>query len=180
VDYPTFARMFDARLAALSRSQDLLVSRDWSGGDLKELIRGQLEPFVRDGVKQLSVEGPPLFLNPVAVQNIGMAMHELATNASKHGALSTTLGRIDVHWNVYLDADVRARLRLVWRESGGPETRPPKRRGFGRIVIEKVAPAALGGEAKLTWALDGLHWELDVPEISVVGGASAMGSFRAS
>lgn len=170
VDYPTFARMFDARLAALSRSQDLLVLRDWSGGDMGELIRGQAEPFLRDGVKQLSVEGPALFLNPVAVQNIGMAIHELATNASKYGALSTALGRVDVQWNVYLTGGGEARVRMLWRESGGPEAQPPRRRGFGRIVIEKVVPAALAGQAHLSWALEGFEWQLDVPETALAGG----------
>ena len=109
---------FSGRLGAFSRSLDLLVANDWQGVRIDELVRLELTTFgVLDGA-QISVKGPPLGLNPEAARNIGLALHELATNASKYGALSVPEGKVTVHWE--LAKRRRRRFRMTWRESNGP------------------------------------------------------------
>lgn len=158
-DFASFAQSFNARLGSLAKSQDMLVGTDWEGADLRDLVRHQLAPFVSD-LSCLGADGPSLFISPLAVQNLGMAFHELATNAAKYGSLSSQSGRVDIHWNV---DETASRVQITWQESGGPEVQHRKRRGFGRTVLEKVVPRALEGKAELTWAKAGLRWRLDIP-----------------
>jgi PAS domain S-box-containing protein len=161
-DTEEFLDRFADRLAALARSHDLLVRQDWTGVDLRELLRQQLAPFVDDGDGRLSTEGPRLVLKPEVAQNIGMAFHELATNASKYGSLSVPHGHVDVSWS-RVAGDGGDRLRIEWRETGGPPFAPPARRGFGRTVIEHMVATATRGEAQLEWRPEGLFLRLDLP-----------------
>jgi two-component sensor histidine kinase len=162
-----FETRFSGRLGAFGRSLDLLIANDWHGARIDELVRSELTPFgVLHGV-QISVKGPPLALNPNAARNIGLALHELATNASKYGALSVPEGKVAVHWEL-ASGGGRPRFRMTWRESGGPMVTEPTRRGFGRQVIEQITTQALAGKVRHEFLPGGVRWTLDIPAASVV------------
>lgn len=159
-DLIDFQNRFTARVRGLAQSHDLLVKRDWRGVPVAELVRTHLEPFIDRSEQGLILSGPGLSLRPEAAQNIGLALHELATNASKHGALSRPTGCIDVRWGVE-DKDGERRFRMLWRETGGPEVVKPLQRGFGHTVVDAMVGRALEGEAHLDWKREGLVWRLD-------------------
>lgn len=157
-----FAAIFEGRLGGLARSLDLLVETDWEGVSLEALVRQQLSSFVED--YRFDAEGPPVLLGPPAVQNLGMALHELATNAVKYGALSEPSGRIRIRWKI---GD--GRFELEWLEMGGPPVEVPNgRKGFGRSVIEDIAASSLGGTATIVFAPSGLVWTLEAPLASLL------------
>jgi two-component sensor histidine kinase len=162
-----FEARFSGRLGAFGRSLDLLIANDWRGARIDDLVRLELAAFgVLDGV-QISVNGPSLGLNPDAARNIGLALHELATNASKYGALSVPEGKVTVHWEL-ASSGGRPHFRMAWRESGGPMVKEPTRRGFGRQVIRQVTVQALAGEVAHEFLSDGVRWTLDIPTAFVV------------
>jgi PAS domain S-box-containing protein len=149
------------RIMALARSHDLLVLANWRGATIFELLLAQLEPFsIEDS---LVMSGPSLVLQPNAVQYLGMAFHELATNSVKHGAISVSTGTVNVSWKIRHDGEGRRRFSLVWEETGGPAPAPDSETGFGSIVLQRVAPMAVGGEAKLHLAPEGLVWTIEAP-----------------
>ncbi|MCR0983735.1 PAS domain-containing sensor histidine kinase [Roseomonas populi] len=163
-DLPTYARAIEGRVAALARAQTLLADRQWSGADLLTLLRGELDGFLdRDGGgPQAEVDGPPVSLPAGAAQPLAMAIHELATNAVKYGALSAPEGRVEVNWTV--EGGLPDRLRLRWTERGGPALKKsPERRGFGTRVLDGTVRGQLGGTLSLGWRPSGLVCELDVP-----------------
>jgi len=167
--FDTYRQDFEARVAGLARSHELLVARDWAAVSLRDLVRAHVAPVAESG--QIDLAGNDVELTPTAVQNIGMGLHELATNAAKYGALSVPAGRVSVRWQIETSASGAsgpALLRLDWTERQGPPVRPPARQGFGRTVLERVVPEALDGEARLDWAAEGLTWRLDVPLRSAV------------
>jgi PAS domain S-box-containing protein len=164
-----FHSRFNARIAGLARSHDLLVKQDWRGVPVTELVQGQLAPFIDRTEEQLRFAGPALLLKPEAAQNIGLALHELATNASKHGALSSPKGRIEIHWEL-AQRDGQRRFRMTWCERGGPAVIPPADRGFGWTVVEVMVGRALDGEAHIEWRPEGLEWHLDAPATCVAAG----------
>jgi PAS domain S-box-containing protein len=153
-----FIESFSERIQALAANQDLLVKSRWQGADVEDLVRVQLAHFADLVGSRIAVRGPKLRLNAAAAQAFGLAVHELATNAGKYGALSTDAGRVDVSWQV--DDDT---YRMAWTERGGPPVRPPERRGFGTTVIESMAKRAVGGEVELDYAPPGLEWRLTCP-----------------
>ncbi|CUU42135.1 Blue-light-activated histidine kinase [Blastochloris viridis] len=165
-DPADFRARFDDRISSLARSHDLLVKHDWRGATLADLIDRQLTPFVETSTDRISAEGPNLILRPDATQTIGMALHELATNASKHGALSTPGGRIRIRWDVDGEGTGR-RLRLIWQESGGPPVHPPTHRGFGHVVVERMVSMALQGRAQIDWLSEGVRWVLEAPLFAI-------------
>ncbi|WP_126398402.1 sensor histidine kinase [Blastochloris tepida] len=165
-DAAEFQARFEDRISSLARSHDLLVARNWTGATVAELVERQLLPFLDAANDRISLDGPALLMKPDAAQNIGMALHELATNASKHGALSVPSGRIRIVWRVE-DAEPEPRLHMSWEETGGPPVEPPARRGFGHVVIERMVSMALRGQARLDWKSDGVAWTLDVPLAAV-------------
>ena len=162
-----FEARFSGRLGAFGRSLDLLIANDWHGARIDELVRLPLTPFgLLDGV-QISVNGPPLGLNPDAARNIGLALHELATNASKYGALSVPEGKVAVRWQLESTGG-RPRFRMTWCESGGPIVTEPTRRGFGRQVIQQATAQALAGKMTQEFLPDGVRWILNIPAAFVV------------
>lgn len=167
-DRAAFLERFGARIASLARSHDLLVEKNWQGVRLTDLIRAQLAPFVNAVEQRITMDGPDLSLRPEAAQNLGMALHELGTNASKYGALSVVDGHVRIDWEENRDAAGKACFRLRWQESGGPPVAPPSGRGFGRTILEHIVPSALGGRAHLEWKAEGLVWNLDVPAEAAV------------
>jgi two-component sensor histidine kinase len=165
-DIVEFRARFDDRISSLARSHDLLVKHDWNGATLAELVDRQLAPFVETARDRVSADGPHLLLRPDATQTIGMALHELATNASKHGALSAPGGRIRIAWAIDGEGE-GSRLHLVWQESGGPPVKPPESRGFGHVVVERMVSMALQGTARIEWIADGVRWVVEAPLTAV-------------
>lgn len=163
-DVGEFNERFGERLAGIGRSQDLLVQKNWEGVSIKDLISAQLKPFIDGNEPRVTVSGPPLLLSSDAAQNLGMALHELGTNASKHGALSVPSGRVKIEWEWRCAESGGRRLQVRWQESGGPPVKQPSRKGFGHVVIENLAAASLHGTAQLDWRPEGLVWTMDVPE----------------
>ncbi len=161
-DFEDFRSKFGLRLQGLAIVQNILVTHDWEGADLSELMAAQLKPFVLDEPDRIERTGPPLLLVPEASQAFGMAFHELATNAAKYGALSNGEGRIHITWSVGMNQAGRE-LSLEWRESGGPPVLPPKRKGFGTIVFERMIDQSLGGQATATYDASGVVWTITVP-----------------
>ncbi|HTZ70493.1 MAG TPA: HWE histidine kinase domain-containing protein [Acetobacteraceae bacterium] len=157
-----FTKRFSARLDGLAGSLDLLVQEDWRGVTLADLVRSQLAHHVDADFSQIEMEGPEVSLPPDAAQNIGMALHELATNAAKYGALSIPPGRVRVSWETREAADGTI-CALKWEERNGPPVAPPPRRGFGQVVIERTVARAVGGTVTLTYPSSGLVWLLEFP-----------------
>ena len=161
-----FEKVFSERLLALARSTDLLVNQKWRGVGLADLVGAHLKPFATGERSRLAVQGPHVDVVPEAAQNIGLALHELATNASKYGALSTPDGIVSVTWRI--DGGEEARLELRWVESGGPPVTPPETTGFGSVVIARTVAQSLNAEARHEFHPDGVEWTLEVPLASIL------------
>jgi PAS domain S-box-containing protein len=158
-----FLSRFRERLQSLAGSHDQLVQEDWQGAWLRELVMSQLGHYVDRGASAITLEGPRMRVQPEAAQHIGLAMHELATNAAKYAALSTAGGRVAISWDVEQDERGDVVCRMRWQESGGPPVKPPSRRGFGHVVIERTVARALGGSVVLQFAPEGVRWTLTFP-----------------
>jgi two-component sensor histidine kinase len=153
---------FDARLVSLGRTHDILSATKWDGADINAVVGNTLAPFESSNPDRIKLSGPELLLSPRTVVMLSMAIHELATNAAKYGALSTAGGRIVVEWDRLRDAK-GARAVLHWREIGGPEVKAPARNGFGSTLIEKGFAAQLGGAAVLRFDPAGVSCTLEFP-----------------
>jgi PAS domain S-box-containing protein len=163
-----FVERFTERLNGLAGSHDLLLRDDWAGASLIQLIRSQLQHYDDLFDSRIHLEGTDLILRPEAAQNIGIALHELSTNAAKFGALSVPGGTVTVSWSIVADGDNTRRMQMRWKEQSGPPVILPAHKGFGRMVMDRIAGQALGGQSKAVFAPDGVYWELDVPASSVV------------
>ena len=157
-----FVERFSERLSALAASQDLLVMSGWQGVNARNLARSQLSHFKELIDDRIKLSGPQLNLSAAGAQAIGMALHELATNAGKYGALSNSTGRIEIAWRLDRAAD-SDQFTLSWVESGGPPVLPPEQLGFGTTVIEAVPRMELDAEVTLVYAPEGLCWRLECP-----------------
>lgn len=159
---------FTSRIASLSRAQDLLVHRDWQKADLRAIVEQATSPYPADAFR---ISGPTVSLPPKVVISLALALHELATNAAKYGALSTPDGRVSITWQC--DPLTDPFLRMTWKESGGPEVVPPTRKGFGTTLIERLLAAELKGEARLAYDPDGVTFvlEADISRIADEAGA---------
>jgi PAS domain S-box-containing protein len=158
-----FLERFTRRVQALSLSQDLIVRSKWRAVEIEDLVRTQLAHFADLIGERITIEGPPLNVKPSAAQSIGMALHELATNADKYGSLSNDHGSVTIDWRI--DDD---QFSIGWIEQDGPRVTPPKRRGFGSTVISAVAQASVGGEVELHYAPSGVTWRLTCPVTKVL------------
>lgn len=145
---------FSGRLVALAHANDLLTGDRWAGVDLRDVLRQAVSSHC-DGDDRIRIEGPDTEIASKSALALTLAMHELATNATKYGAWSVSGGQVAIGWTVE-DADHGRRLRLEWRESGGPAVVPPTRRGFGSRLIERGLAAELDGSATLDFAPEGL------------------------
>lgn len=153
-----FAGAAQGRVAALARAHTLLSDTRWEGADLGKLIREELAPFRLGKSGRIVIEGEAIALSPAAAQAFAMAVHELATNAGKYGALSAPEGAVAVRWSRNGE-----NLLLVWRESGGPRLRASGDAGFGLRVITMSIQDQLGGKVAFDWRPEGLSVELVVP-----------------
>lgn len=151
---------FSARLGALGRTHDTLSAQKWDGANIDEVIDATLAPFQTANVDRIRSSGPSMRLSPRAVVVLSMAIHELATNAVKYGALSTPAGRIRIDWHKN-DQGGKTTVSLCWQESGGPPVTPPERTGFGSTLIEQGFAAQLNGKAELDFASDGVKCTLE-------------------
>lgn len=172
-NYADFSARFNSRLQGLASSNDLLVNQKWMGAAVDDLVRAQLRPFVEADVNHLETEGPDAALNVEAVQSLGLALHELATNASKHGALSKAGGKVIVRWEIY-NGKTEPCFRLTWSEQGGPPVKPSDRKGFGSVVLEKMTQKNLDAVTKTSMLAGGLKWTLDCPAKRVLRGGGMM------
>ena len=162
-----FGQRFSARLQSLAESHDLLTQVEWAGTPLDDLVRSQLGHYL-DGTSQIAIEGPDLCLGPVAVPYLGLALHELSTNAAKHGALSVPEGRVTIRWGIAGDVERGERLWLRWAETDGPPVVPPTRRGFGTDITRRLVARALRGTVTFEFAATGVIWHLDAPAANLV------------
>lgn len=147
------------RLQALSAIQNLLIYSDWRGVDLRTLARVQLRPYPED---RIALKGPSLMLQPPAAQAIGLALHELVTNAGRFGALSKPDGRVGLTWSVGED-EGRKSFRMIWAESGGPAVHEPLGTSFGTTILQRATSEALDGKVSFDYRPEGLLWRLDAP-----------------
>ncbi len=157
-DVKQYQARFQERLQALAHCHDLLVKDSWRGARVHDLVSAQMRPFDEANSRRIDAAGPSIVLKPDAVQHLGLALHELATNASKHGALSTPGGEVVIRWHSEKAQD---RIRFSWSEKGGPPVTPPQRRGFGRVVIEQIVPRALNGNGSLNFSPGGVSWTFE-------------------
>ncbi|HZF77400.1 MAG TPA: HWE histidine kinase domain-containing protein [Acetobacteraceae bacterium] len=166
-DVTSFAQAVEGRVSALARAQTLLSADRWRGASLQGLLEGELAPFLvaeggTEARPQAVLHGPSVLLPAAAAQPLAMAIHELATNALKYGALSTASGRVEVTWRLVGEAG--AILTLSWAEAGGPPLEgPPERRGFGSRVLASVVRGQLGGTLALHWGQGGLVCDIELP-----------------
>jgi two-component sensor histidine kinase len=163
----TFLTQFSARLQALAASHDLLVRESWYGASLGELIRSQLGGYFDGSSNQVSIDGPAIALKPEAAQNLGLALHELAVNAAKFGALSVPTGRVSITWCRRESTDGSA-VELDWRERLGPKVKVRRKKGFGTMVIERNLARALDAEINMDFDPDGLHCHIVIPASQIL------------
>jgi PAS domain S-box-containing protein len=153
---PDVARAtFESRILSLAKANDLLTSTNWTGASLREVVDQAIEPFAD---ARFDVSGPDLHVSPKQALAFAMAIHELATNAVKHGALAVTAGLVKIAWT-----EEAGQLRFTWRETGGPAVRAPARRGFGTRLLERAIAHDLGGVTRLEYAESGVCWDASAP-----------------
>ena len=153
---------FDARLTSLASAHNILSTTKWDGADIKDAVFASLKAFIDSKPNGFVISGPSAQLSPRCVLMLTMALHELATNAVKYGALSKDGGRVLLNWQIIRTTD-SPKAALDWRETGGPEVKERDRNGFGSVLIERGFAAQLGGSAKLEFNHDGVHCTLDFP-----------------
>lgn len=174
-DPKEFERQIRERIMALSASHDLLVTDDWKGTTIFELVLAQLRPFNDEG--RVTISGPAIKLRPSAVQYLGIALHELAANSMVYGVLAHNEGRIAVEWSMAPDAEGREVLTLTWIEEGGPQPLSGSGAGFGTVVLERIAPQAMGGTGAFELLAGGVTWTLKAPMDQIVATYSPAGPF---
>ncbi|WP_165842835.1 PAS domain S-box protein [Phenylobacterium deserti] len=152
---------FMARLMALSAAHNVLTNERWTGAELLEVVERAAEAFGEAG-ERFNASGPAVRVAPKSALALSMALHELGTNASKYGALSTPEGQVSVTWEL-IPTEGRPLLRLVWREAGGPTVSPPKRKGFGSRLLERGLASELGGRVSLDFQPQGLVCVIEAP-----------------
>lgn len=159
---PEFVQSFERRIFGLARSTDLLLANGVVGVDLRELLVGQLDPFRPEDESRMTLAGPPFRLNIQAAQILGMAAHELATNAVKYGAFQKDGGSLAVKWE-----KAGEKLDLTWRERVRAFAPPSERKGFGTTVLENMVGRSLGAEVERIVHPDGLEWRFSIPTSAI-------------
>jgi PAS domain S-box-containing protein len=162
---PAYVAAVEGRITALSRAHTVLSHSRWQGADLTGLVEEELAPYRGDrSGDRIETVGPAVSLQPASAQTLTLALHELATNAVKYGALSSISGRLKVSWELKPST-----LVLHWQESGGPRARKPAQLGFGTRIIVASVEGQLGGQAKFQWGDGGLHCILTIPRGEKIG-----------
>ena len=165
-DVASFQADFDKRLNSFSASHELLARENWQSIPIADLVRSQLAFVGGHDATQVTIEGPALQLSASPAEYLGLALHELATNAMKHGALSVPGGKVQVVWNT---DKTKRRFLFDWRELDGPPVvAEPLRKGFGLVILKTVVPAVFGGTAALRTHPSGACWHLEAPLSNVL------------
>lgn len=157
-----FYDAFSARIASLAKTQTLLTEDYWQTASLREMLEYELHPFTGEGSGRVLLEGPPVDLSADLAVPVGMALHELASNAERYGALSVPEGWVEVQWNLRR-VDAGRRLILEWKEHDGPPVGMPQQRGFGSTLLERVLAMQANAEVRLTYDRDGLTFTMEAP-----------------
>jgi two-component sensor histidine kinase len=160
-----FRSMFSERLLALARSTDLLVEQNWKGVPLADLVRAQLLPFETGESSRIKAGGPRIDVGADAAQNLGLVIHELATNAAKYGALSMPGGVVAIRWWL---TDPGPRFHISWTEAGGPPVSPPVETGFGSILIQRTVAQALNADVSHEFHPTGVVWKMELALASLL------------
>lgn len=155
----TFASALDGRIHAMSAAHDLLRQSSWTGVDLHKLVAGALEPFRSRTDNDIVIEGERVRLTSKFAQSMALVLHELATNAVKHGALSTSGGKVSVDWSRVTTPDGE-KIKFAWKERGGPPCAKPIRKGFGLTVI-RSASSECGGQANMDLSTEGFEFSFE-------------------
>lgn len=154
-DPKVFAKSFGGRVQSLAKIHDLLSAKSWEGADLRDLILGQISAGAADETR-LSATGPAVRLDPQMALHLALVFHELGTNATKYGALSTPQGQVSIDWRI------DDGLRIRWTERGGPRVEPAASHGFGTTLISQSVRGQ-GGEAHMIALPEGIIWDIMVP-----------------
>jgi two-component sensor histidine kinase len=162
-----FKQAIVGRIHALAHANSLLARSRWAGTDLRHLVEEVLTPYRVPDERRTRISGPDLVLEPSAAQSMALAVHELATNAVKYGALSASAGRVEIEWS----HPVGGRLAVGWTETGGPPVKPPTRRGFGTGMVQQLMSLQLEGDVQFEWRMEGLVCKIALPakHLSAVG-----------
>lgn len=171
VSIDEFQAKIRTRIASLAASHDLLVRSEWTGSTLAELVKAQLAPFGHESL--VIISGPLVSISPNAVQNLGMAFHELGTNSAKYGVLAGRDGAVAISWS--LTRGPAPELKVTWDESFDEPVQPQEQsgRGFGTVVLERVTPVALNGRASTERSDTRITWTLEAPASSVLAEVSS-------
>jgi PAS domain S-box-containing protein len=155
-----FVSALDGRIRSMGSTHELLSHRRWLGIPLAELVEREFAPYTTGSNTEIG--GPEVMLSAEAGQTIGMVLHELVTNAAKHGALSVPSGRVSIRWRLPLNG-ASDRLILTWRETGGPLLVPPSKSSYGMQVVRDLVPYELGGTIDHVLAPEGAHCQMEIP-----------------
>jgi PAS domain S-box-containing protein len=171
-----FLHGFDGRIQAMAHAHALLSRSRWQGARLADLVDKELAPWAQSG--NTSIEGPDVLLAPAATQTVAIVLHELATNASKYGALTTPHGRIAVRWRLERNGEGPRALVLDWTESGGPAVAAPSQAGYGTGAIRNLIPYELGGTVELAFETEGVRCTIALPANRAREGTEALDLFK--
>jgi two-component sensor histidine kinase/DNA-binding response OmpR family regulator len=167
---PEFIAAVEGRIHALAATHNLLSATRWEGADLRKIVDEEMAPYQANHRQRVVTAGPAAILLPATAQAVALAVHELATNAAKYGALSTEAGTLQLAWSVGPDAVV-----LDWRETGGPPTAEPKALGFGLTIVRSSIEEQFRGGVVYDWRPEGLHCTLSIPKAQIVASAAIAG-----
>jgi two-component sensor histidine kinase len=157
-----FYAAFSARIASLAKTQTLLTEDYWQLASLREMLEFELHLFISEGSNRVVLEGPPMDLAADLAVPVGMALHELASNAKRHGALSVPQGWVEVRWDLK-QVEGSRKLVLEWREHDGPPVQLPRQRGFGSTLLERVLAMQANAEVRLDFDREGLTFTMEAP-----------------
>ena len=155
---PNYVTAVEGRIRALAQAHTLLSQSRWEGTDIARLADEELAPYRMPGRKRISISGPPVFITPDKAQILALALHELATNSAKYGALSSPDAQLDLNWK-----HEPGLVSLVWSETGGPPVRAPTEQGFGTKIINATVKHQSGGDVRFDWRPEGLVCTLFIP-----------------
>jgi PAS domain S-box-containing protein len=155
-----FVQVLDRRIQSMAAAHSLLSQSRWSGVNIADLVHSQLAPYATTA--NTTIGGPDVTLTPTVTQAVAMALHELVTNAVKYGALSSPSGHVAVNWHQPVDGE-SGRVKIEWRESGGPPVVKPAKTGYGTSLIREMIPHELGGAVDLAFLTEGVCCQIDVP-----------------
>ena len=151
-----FVSRFEHRLAGLAQTQALLVDGQWKGVPVENLVRVHLAHYADYIGKRIIMEGPPLSVFPEPAQNLGLALHELSSNATKYGALSNTKGKVRIKWGIE-----DGKFVMEWIERSGPKVKPPEEQGFGTVMVKRLVAQSFDGKVDLSYEPHGFSWRLE-------------------